>query len=567
MIFTFYSYKGGVGRSMALANIAELFYNAGFKVLIVDWDLEAPGLERFFKIDYDKIIDNPGIIDMIKEYKKIMTEAPKSGDGVESIKFDDLDKFLIDIYPSSYRDGKLWLLTAGRRSREHFSEYASTVLNFNWFEFYQNWDGELYFEWLRKQLLKKAEIILIDSRTGVTEMGGVCTYQFADVVVMFCAPNRQNLHGINEMAKNLKMPHIKQLRRGRPLDLVIIPSRVEDRAEAKLLNDFHDIFVNTFSKYIPEKLSAGQEEFWKLKIPHVPFYAFNEEVVVREIGEIRSEDLVKAYASLAKAMTRITYSSLMESQSHDVLSEVKYLCAQGIFARDSNDFKEAEELFNKSLVLVKKVHDKTFYIRFCIEYAKLANLTGRINDVDRIFHQLSKLLKKENCRPEWVGLLLEIASLAEEIGRIDDAKKYYNLCFEIETASGNMLKAKEWYFSLAIKAIENNDFQKANLYFNLIRDIFKKSNSFSEIDELTQHLLDLERVIIKKKNHKLVLDWLVLYMDLIASRTASKGDSSQRIFEKGFDKLEKDLGKEELSTLLIMYIDYVKSKTEMEMKK
>lgn len=90
------------------------------------------------------------------------------------------------------------------------------------------------------------------------------------------------------------------------------------------------------------------------------FYAFNEEVVVREIGEIRSEDLVKAYASLAKAMTRITYSSLMESQSHDVLSEVKYLCAQGIFARDSNDFKEAEELFNKSLVLVKKFMIKHF---------------------------------------------------------------------------------------------------------------------------------------------------------------------------------------------------------------
>jgi cellulose biosynthesis protein BcsQ len=41
MIYTFYSYKGGVGRSMALVNIAELFYQAGLKVLMVDLDLES----------------------------------------------------------------------------------------------------------------------------------------------------------------------------------------------------------------------------------------------------------------------------------------------------------------------------------------------------------------------------------------------------------------------------------------------------------------------------------------------------------------------------------------------
>ncbi len=48
MIYTFYSYKGGVGRTMALANVAELFYREGRRVLMIDWDLEAPGLEQFF---------------------------------------------------------------------------------------------------------------------------------------------------------------------------------------------------------------------------------------------------------------------------------------------------------------------------------------------------------------------------------------------------------------------------------------------------------------------------------------------------------------------------------------
>lgn len=47
-VLTFYSYKGGVGRSMALANVAVLLASKGHKILIVDWDLEAPGIEQYF---------------------------------------------------------------------------------------------------------------------------------------------------------------------------------------------------------------------------------------------------------------------------------------------------------------------------------------------------------------------------------------------------------------------------------------------------------------------------------------------------------------------------------------
>ena len=43
-VITFYSYKGGVGRSMAMANIAVVLARWGKKVLIIDWYLEAPGL-------------------------------------------------------------------------------------------------------------------------------------------------------------------------------------------------------------------------------------------------------------------------------------------------------------------------------------------------------------------------------------------------------------------------------------------------------------------------------------------------------------------------------------------
>src|ERR1700683_957515 len=48
-VVTFYSYKGGTGRSMALANTACILAQQGKLVLAIDWDLEAPGLHRYFQ--------------------------------------------------------------------------------------------------------------------------------------------------------------------------------------------------------------------------------------------------------------------------------------------------------------------------------------------------------------------------------------------------------------------------------------------------------------------------------------------------------------------------------------
>ncbi|MDM0085716.1 hypothetical protein QTI17_34575 [Variovorax sp. J31P179] len=60
-IVTFYSYKGSVGRSMALANVALLLAQRGLRVLGVDWDLKASRLERYFSI-FDEREGSPGLL-------------------------------------------------------------------------------------------------------------------------------------------------------------------------------------------------------------------------------------------------------------------------------------------------------------------------------------------------------------------------------------------------------------------------------------------------------------------------------------------------------------------------
>ncbi len=72
MIYTFYSYERKMGRSMALANVADLFYQKGLRVLVVDWDLESPGVEDFFPIAKERVKESHGLMDNLLDYKARM---------------------------------------------------------------------------------------------------------------------------------------------------------------------------------------------------------------------------------------------------------------------------------------------------------------------------------------------------------------------------------------------------------------------------------------------------------------------------------------------------------------
>lgn len=309
MIFTFYSYKGGVGRSMALANVAELFYRQGLKVLLVDWDLEAPGLERFFPNRVQQVLESPGIIDMLITYKrKAQLFDPASGEELYPV--DEIQNYLIDMYPDEDTYGKLWLIPAGYRAENGFAEYVKQIRGFDWQDFYQNWEGEIYFEWLREQFETLADIVLIDSRTGVTEMGGVCTYQFADIVVLLCAASEQNIDGTLRMLKSFSDPRLTQLRYNRRLRTLVVPSRIERTAEVTSLNNFRQKFITYFEPYLPDEFRDEPDFYIQLEIPYIPFYAFEESIAVNQTEtEKRSIEMENAYYKLFDVISKIIGST------------------------------------------------------------------------------------------------------------------------------------------------------------------------------------------------------------------------------------------------------------------
>jgi hypothetical protein len=342
VIVTFYSYKGGVGRSMALANVATWFRLQGLHVVIIDWDLEAPGLESFFAADSserDLLRARVGLVDLIGMYKDVFPSLPKpvpsagsSGEGRDpraqfiEILDDALPPIAHTLIPirldaGASGNGKLSLLSAGCRNESRFDNYAETVQQFDWEEFYARYEGEAYFEWMRRQLLRPgiADIVLIDSRTGVAEMSGVCTRQLADAVVMLCAPNEQNLEGTAAMARSFTRPDVLKARRDRPIELLPVPARV-DVSEGRPVDLFEEQFRDRLEPFLPELLRRLPAPKNPLRIPYIREYAYAERLAIGDAGGVKI--LQQAYVTLAAHLVALADSdSAVKRQCRGALQE------------------------------------------------------------------------------------------------------------------------------------------------------------------------------------------------------------------------------------------------------
>jgi hypothetical protein len=147
-IVTFYSFKGGVGRTMALANVAFLSAWSGKRVLIMDWDLEAPGLHYYYRglldpVNAREIRQAPGVLDLLCEWTATVSkESGRSDDAVA--KFVDSDECFERcaraISPSIGipNCGQLHYIGPGRSHNQATnSPYEDALANFSWSGFFE----------------------------------------------------------------------------------------------------------------------------------------------------------------------------------------------------------------------------------------------------------------------------------------------------------------------------------------------------------------------------------------------------------------------------------------------
>lgn len=184
---TFYSFKGGVGRTTALTHVAWILAMRGHKVVAVDLDLEAPGLSTSFTLTPQP---KYGIVDYFYE-RSYLPEAVKPNIPITEI-FGEVN------IPNA--TGRLFIVPAGFLNLDYIAKVddlrATTIID----------TGENLWSIFTHEIQNhlKPDIILVDSRTGINEWGALSLLQAADEAIIFLYPNEQNWQGIDLLLKSLQ---------------------------------------------------------------------------------------------------------------------------------------------------------------------------------------------------------------------------------------------------------------------------------------------------------------------------------------------------------------------------
>ena len=93
--FTFYSYKGGVGRSLAVLNTAYQLAGFGKQVLILDLDLEAPGVTSFLSRnnELEPVDEDSHSLDILSLLSEVLERVDEGAVDEVAKKLTPLDQF------------------------------------------------------------------------------------------------------------------------------------------------------------------------------------------------------------------------------------------------------------------------------------------------------------------------------------------------------------------------------------------------------------------------------------------------------------------------------------------
>jgi tetratricopeptide (TPR) repeat protein len=284
-IITFYSYKGGTGRSMAVANVACLLSKrlarTSQRVLVMDWDLEAPGLHRFFSAkselpEYDRV---PGVINYFDELRNFFTKEPgfyKKAIGPEGWRTLD-DHFPLEKYCIPDVVQGVDFMRAGLFG----PDYAKLVGSFSWIQFFHEYGGVI--KVFRELLARKFAYTLVDSRTGLTDVSGICTSLLPEKLIGVFTPNQQSLYGLRDLVIEALEYRRRSADDFRPLSVFPLPSRI-DLGEKDLREKWGKEYQEVFEALFRSALEIGECDLTKyfndVLLPQIGYFAYGEKIAI-----------------------------------------------------------------------------------------------------------------------------------------------------------------------------------------------------------------------------------------------------------------------------------------------
>ena len=341
IVCTFYSFKGGVGRSMAVANVAAILARLGQRVLLLDWDLEAPGLERFFGAHVQgSRRETPGLVDLVSAYRSEENLSWKSC-----------------LLTSAIPQGQtIHILHAGRDD----AAYLEKLSAIRWDVLFEQGFGRCL-EDMRTEWIKEYDYVLVDSRTGITDVGGICSILLPDYLISMFTTTDSSLLGVKNTMLKARTVHADLPLNRRRLVIIPIAARDESGREYERAAQWRKKFARELAEFYNvwvDKAETPESVLDYLKIPYVAYWSFGEPLPVLEEDPTNPKNLAYSYALIARLVHgRLDWSEVQEGRKAIEAAAAQYAETQ---ARESEKLRSEKEALEIEL---KKSRRRT-YTRF-----------------------------------------------------------------------------------------------------------------------------------------------------------------------------------------------------------
>lgn len=352
-VITFYSFKGGVGRSMALANVATIYAQQGKRVLALDFDFEAPGLHRYFLTKdperYTPAGPQNGVLNLFDALRdRLRTSFPYEQDleGAEAqsktraMVAELLDsgtyKYTVRLKNPNVKNAPpadVDFVAAARFDATH----PELLRAFDWQDFYDDYFG--LFPAIVSELRSRYDVVLIDSRTGVTDIGSICTMVLPDKLVLVFTTNEQSLAGALDAGWQAVQGR-KEAPEPRVMPIFPLVSRVEEGEEEqkrKWIADARGRFERLFkAAYEVSECDLGTY-FNIVRVSHRGYFAYGERIAAEEQPVAEAGGLAWQYGRLVDCLA---YHDAEEAQlafqrRNEVVKTLKDASALLLVAKDS----------------------------------------------------------------------------------------------------------------------------------------------------------------------------------------------------------------------------------------
>jgi MinD-like ATPase involved in chromosome partitioning or flagellar assembly len=287
-VVTFYSFKGGVGRTFTMCDVAIYLARWGYQVLCVDFDLKAPGLDRYFK-PWLNDADSPGMLEILEAWAQsasadaIVTEAIRPVDAPGTA-------------------GRLSMLRSGRCG----DDYVLRLHAVDWKRLFDEQRGGRLFEVLRERWLDQFDFVLIDSPAGWSDVGEICTIHLPDILVTLFTSNEQSLQGALSVADASKRG-VARLPLDRALLRVVPVLTRIDKGEYDAQQLWTARLLSEAARFVwdwdPEE-GTPSEVLAQLVVPYVPYWAYGERLPAMRTRSEGFLSVGRAHETLAALLAR-----------------------------------------------------------------------------------------------------------------------------------------------------------------------------------------------------------------------------------------------------------------------